>query len=280
MFLIVPEQKTVGIMHLRTIVAGAAVAGFAVQEHAGQRAQANLGRTFGPLAGEQGAAHVHDRSVARRDDEAIGPGQAGSVHKGIQSDGFGVGCGFDQPEFPKIRKFLPGGQRRVDGQPPAGQTVLGIRGDGPEVGGSQKNSHFVLILSVFDGEMQAKTGEVQGSVAHLGGQRLVSVLEHVRRKRQTGRNGAVHNIEGYQTVIKQAGVEELHFEGQILVPPQGVVRPKTQFAPLVVAQIKQKFGHLAVRIDKGLVRKAPGFVFHVGQAEPGAGNRGGWSRGG
>ena len=144
-----------------------------------------------------------------------------------------------------------------------------MAGDCAKIGRAEKDGDFVLVVSALDRKMQAESGKIKRRFPNPVSQGRVAVFKHVGGKSEFFRFAVIHNVDSDQTVIKQAGVKELRLELRAFTPPQGTLRAETDFSPLIVADIKQKGGHLSVRVFKGSACQRTGFGFHVRHAEIG-----------
>jgi len=77
------QKEHVRVVHLRAVVAGAAVLGLAEEEHAREGRDAEF-RHVGPA--EEAGIHVHDRLLPGSDDELVGPGDARAVQQGVECE--------------------------------------------------------------------------------------------------------------------------------------------------------------------------------------------------
>ena len=62
-------------------------------------------------------------------------------------------------------------------------------------------------------------------------------------------------------------MEELHFERQVAIVPEGVVGAKADVAPLIVGDVEQPLGDLLLRLAVGLLGELLSLVDHVVQVE-------------
>jgi hypothetical protein len=88
---------------------------------------------------------LHHRGVARRDAEAVGPGEARGVEQRPDLDGAGIGLGLADPEGGEVGEFLRARPPGADGGAPGREPVFLAESAQPEVGGAEEDQEFLLI---------------------------------------------------------------------------------------------------------------------------------------
>ena len=91
--------------------------------------------------------------------------------------------------------------------------------------------------------------------------------EHIDRYPHEFSGGQRH---AHGHVVVQAGVEELHGEGQALLGPESLFRQVADGAPFIVVQLGEEFGRGGGR-DIGRARKILRLGLHIGKGEGGCG---------
>ena len=124
------HQQAVGVVDLGSEVVHEAVGILAVEEHAGQRGQAELLDAF---AEKESRFHVEDGLAAGLDDEAVGTGDALAVEQGEDLDLGRVLGGLAHPELAEHRELLLARESGIDGQPTGRDPVVQILTDCAEV---------------------------------------------------------------------------------------------------------------------------------------------------
>ena len=107
---------------------------------------------------------------------------------------------------------------------------------------------------------------------------VLAVVEEARGVRQLVRAARVDGVHLDAPLVVEAGVEELHLEGQLLGTPEGPVGPEADVAPLVVGERADAHPvrHLPLAIPVRLLRHLLGEGRHVVEIE-GEGRRDGRS---
>ena len=113
-------------------------------------------------------------------------------------------------------------------------------------------------------DAKSRIAHVRGNLA---GEVVPAVVEGRGVEIQARGGVLVDDVDGYGAVVEQSGVEELQFEGQLLVAPQALFGVETDVAPLVVGDVAQYLGNLALVVLEGLGREFPGQGLDVLKSE-------------
>ena len=259
------QQQPVRVVHLGTEVDGRLQGVLAVEEHAGERRDAQH-RDRAPQ--KHTRLHMHHRLVAGFDREAIGAGDARPVEQGIDHQVLGVSGRAHQPELAEVGKLLRCRRDGVDGNPAGGEPVDLAAPEGAEITGADEHDQLVVIVRPVQRVVDAESGvaEVCGNPV---GKVVLAVVELIAGELDGPHTGAVDDVDGHGAVVVQARVEELHLKGQVLIPPQRALRLEADIAPLVVIDFEEPLGDLSLRGLKRFPRQPRRRRGHVIQIERG-----------
>src|SRR6185503_12190771 len=141
-----------------------------------------------------------------------------------------------------------------------------VAADGAEVAGAEENDDLVVVVGLLDRVVEAEAG-VAEVLRHLAGEVVLPVVEVARRELERLHAVRVDGAQLHDAVVVEAGVEELHLEGQLLVAPEGAIGAEADVAPLVVTELQEPVGNLPTRVLEGLRGDLLGLLGDVVQAE-------------
>ena len=238
-------------MHLGAEVVEGPVGVLAVEEHAGERRDAELAHL---LAQEETALDLDRRLLARADHEAIGAGEARAVEQGVDRQAVGPGGGADQPELLEVGELLAPGLRRVDTEPARRQPEPLVLPDRPEVARAEEDDDLVVVVPRLDRIVDAEA-RIAELLRHPAGEVGLAVVELVGRELDRVRPLRLDDVHPHGPVVVQPRVEELDLEGHPPVTPERLLGAKADLSPLVVADLEQPVGHAPLRIPEGVLRE-------------------------
>ncbi len=160
----------------------------------------------------------------------------------------------------------PEGRSRVYGDASGRKTVDLAPGNGAKVAGTEKYQELILVGLGKNIVMEPEACKTDG-VRDAGLEIVGAVVKKLGVKGERFYPGRADNVDGNRNVVIKAGVEKLHFEGQLFIPPQRLLRLVSDIAPLIVIDLQQERGNASKGIFKWSLSKLAGFPDHVFQTE-------------
>ena len=145
-------------MHFGPKIIHEAVGVLTMQEHAGQRGDA---QPVDRLAEIQVTPDIHRQIHTRAYDKPVGADDAGAVQQGIDGQGVGVLVRFFDPELAEDREFLGLRESRVNRKPAGGQAISLSHANGAKIAGTQKDSNFVVGVIPLQRVMNPQPGKAE-----------------------------------------------------------------------------------------------------------------------
>ena len=198
--------------------------------------------------------------------DPIRAGRARRVEQGVDGQLLGRCARALEPELDEARKFLAGGEARVQRQPAAVRPVVLAFAQRAKVARTQHDEHLVLGLGGDGAEAHAKPR--QSEVAQQARVQLEgTIVERVGIELDLLHTVRGDFVDPHRLVVVHPLVQERHLEGKLGGAPEGLVRLVADIPVLIVVQALQLLGQSCAGLLIGAVGELLGAVRDVGEIE-------------